>query len=43
MSEGECPWAWSIPKDKAAPIIFQWYRYTRTPSTLGFSFFFFFF
>ncbi len=39
MSEAECPWAWSIPKDKAAAIIFQWYRYTRTPLYTLFFFF----
>lgn len=42
MSEGECPtWAWSIPKDKAAPIIFQWYRYTLAPLYTLFFFSFF--
>ncbi|ELR17299.1 RFX DNAbinding domain containing protein [Acanthamoeba castellanii str. Neff] len=31
MSEAECPWAWSIPKDKAAPIIFQWLENAMEP------------
>lgn len=39
MSEAECPWAWSIPKDKAAPIIFQWYRHTHPLYTVFFLFF----